>query len=189
MADQGTEGVLSPFLRMQRLKAARPYIRGRVLDVGCGSGALADVVPADRYVGVDIDEQSLTNARQQHPQHRFQPALPPAEPAFDTVVSLAVIEHIHDPVAFMCDLAARLGPSPENCIVCTTPHPAVDWIHTVGASVGLFSGHANEEHEELLDRVHLEALAEECGLCLTVYRRFLFGGNQLAVFQRTGDFS
>ena len=41
MADQGAEGLFSPFLRSRRLKAACPYIKGRVLDVGCGTGALA----------------------------------------------------------------------------------------------------------------------------------------------------
>ena len=40
MADQGAEGWLSPWLRMQRIKAAQPYLSRRVLDFGCGSGAL-----------------------------------------------------------------------------------------------------------------------------------------------------
>lgn len=189
MADQGTEGLLSSFLRSKRLKAVRPYIKGRVLDVGCGSGALADMVAPDRYLGVDVDEQSLAKARKQHSQHRFQSVLPPAEPAFDTVVALAVIEHVPDPVALLRDLAARLRMAPESWIVCTTPHPSVHWIHTAGAKVGLFSRHANKEPKCLFDRARLNSLGKECGLKLAVYKRFLFGANQLAVFRRTGDFS
>lgn len=184
MADQGTEGLLSPFLRRQRLKAAAPYINGRVLDVGCGSGAMADLVPADRYVGVDVDDESIAEARRRYPQHHFQDALPPPDPGFDTIVSLAVIEHVKDPASFLRGLAVRLVSDQESCIVLTTPHPAVDWVHTAGASVGLFSSHASDEHEELLDRAHLAGLAEECDLQLSVYRRFLLGANQLAVFKR-----
>lgn len=187
MADQGAEGLLSPFLRSQRLKVARPYIKGRVLDVGCGTGALAGIVHPDSYVGVDIDEQSLAIARQRYPHHSFQSAMPAAEPVFDTVISLAVIEHVPDPGLFLRELAMRLRSGPDNFLVCTTPHPAVDWIHTAGAKVGLFSRHANEEHEELLDRTRIEVLANQCDLKLSVYRRFLFGANQLAVFQKNGD--
>ena len=184
MADQGAEGLLSPYLRKQRLKAAVPHVNGRVLDVGCGSGAMADLVPADRYIGVDVDDDSITEARRRHPQHHFQAMLPPAEPAFDTIVSLAVIEHVKDPGEFLRDLALRLLPGSQSCIVLTTPHPAVDWVHTIGASVGLFSRHASEEHEQLLAQGSLTALADECGLKLNTYRRFLLGANQLAVFRR-----
>ena len=46
-------GLLSPYLRNRRLAMARPLLTGRVLDVGCAEGHLAESVPADRYVGVD----------------------------------------------------------------------------------------------------------------------------------------
>jgi len=187
MADQGAEGLLSPFLRSQRLKVVRPYIKGMVLDVGCGTGALASIVPSDCYIGVDLDEQSLAIARQRYPRYSFQSAMPAAEPVFDTVVSLAVIEHVLDPERFLRELAMRLSCGSDHFLVFTTPHPAVDWIHTAGAKVGLFSRHANEEHEDLLDRTRIEALANQCNLKLIIYRRFLFGANQLAVFQKNGD--
>jgi 2-polyprenyl-3-methyl-5-hydroxy-6-metoxy-1,4-benzoquinol methylase len=183
VADQGDEGLLSPYLRRRRIAAARPHLNGRILDVGCGSGALAEIIPAADYLGVDMDEASLAKARSQHPGHRFQVALPPVGEVFDTVVCLAVIEHVSEPVTFLRDLAARLAPS-RACIVLTTPHPAVDWIHTAGASLGLFSRHASEEHEDLLGRSSLVSLASACGLQLVRYEHFLLGANQLAIFQR-----
>lgn len=183
MADQGTEGLLSAYLRNERLKAARPFIRGRVLDVGCGSGALAGFVAADRYVGVDKDQESLERARQQYPQHQFFSALPPVEEVFDTIVSLAVIEHVPQPIQFLNELKARLGPIEENRVVITTPHPAFDWIHSAGAAIGLFSSHASEEHEALLGKNLIAHAAESSGLYIETYRRFLFGANQLAVLK------
>ena len=186
MADQGSEGLLSPWLRRRRIEAALPYLEGRVLDVGCGSGALAEYVAADRYCGVDIDAASLALARAKYPDHEFREALEDAGGGFDTVVSLAVIEHVPDAAGFLAELKARLRGESAGRIVITTPRPAVDWIHTAGAAIGLFSGHASEEHEELLDRPDLERAGEASGLSLETYRRFLCAANQLAVFRDAG---
>lgn len=185
MADQGSEGLLSPFLRRRRFIMAIPHLRGRVLDVGCGAGHLAAQLAPSEYVGQDVDEESLEIARRKYPSHRFGSQLPRREEKFDTIIALAVIEHVPSPRAFLARLAERLAASPESRIICTTPHPAMDWIHDVGAKVGLFSGHASDEHEELLDKAKLRA-AGEPALELVGYRRFLLGANQLAVYALAG---
>ena len=182
MADQGSEGILSPFLRKKRIAAARPFLIGRVLDVGCGSGSLADIVKPSLYYGVDIDSESLDCARNKFPDHHFENTLPLSSEKFETVVSLAVIEHIQDPGAFLLELSCYLDDSPNACIVITTPHPSVDWVHEFGAKIGLFSSHANEEHEELLDRNKLNTAGKKAGLNLRHYKKFLFGANQIAIF-------
>jgi SAM-dependent methyltransferase len=169
MADQGTEGLFSPFLRSQRFRAARPYIKGRVLDVGCGTGVLAGIVAADLYVGVDIDEQSLSIANKQYPQYNFQSFLPPEE---------------SKPGVFLSELAKRLNEEPDSFIVCTTPHPVVEWVHAAGAKLRLFSWHADEEHKHFLNKAMLVQAASEADLKLSVYRRVLLGANQLAIFQK-----
>jgi SAM-dependent methyltransferase len=184
MADQGTEGLLSPFLRRQRLKVARPYLRGRILDVGCGTGALAALVDADHYLGVEVDEISLQQARLRFPTHQFVSGLPESTEKFDSIISLAVIEHVSDPAQFLRTLAGCLNDTPTSRLLVTTPHPAVDWIHDLGASIGLFSKHANEEHEDLLDRAKLEIAGNQAGLKLVTYHRFLFGANQIAVYAK-----
>jgi 2-polyprenyl-3-methyl-5-hydroxy-6-metoxy-1,4-benzoquinol methylase len=184
VADQGAEGVLSPFLRIQRLRMARPFLAGRILDVGCGSGALAGEVSPDRYLGVDIDALSLKLSRVNHPQHAFARQLPAEEQQFDTIVSLAVIEHVSNPGEFLADLAKRLSDRPDAKIVISTPHPSMDWIHDLGSSIGLFSSHANEEHEQLLDRTVLARIGAEAWLHMAQYRRFMLGANQLALCGR-----
>lgn len=182
MADQGTQGLLSPFLRRQRLAAVRPWLHGSVLDFGCGSGALAECVSAADYCGYDIDAQSLANARALHPQHRFTDAQP-TEGAFDTVVSLAVIEHCKDPGTFLRQLVVLARPGGR--IALTTPHPAFEFVHDIGSRIGMFSHDASEEHEALLDRKALHELAASQQLEVLRYQRFLFGANQLIVLQRT----
>jgi len=184
MADQGTEGLLSPFLRRKRISMVRPFLHGRILDVGCGSGALAKFVPAGSYLGIDADQKSLLNAQRLHPEYRFQSKLPFGESNFDTVVSLAVIEHVAQPADFLAELVAHLAPSTDARIVLTTPHPAVAWAHSIGARLGLFSQHASKEHKQFLGRSRLELLAKACNLQVVLYGQFLWAANQIVVFKR-----
>lgn len=187
MADQGNEGLLSPLLAKIRTRAAAPYLEGRVLDFGCGAGLLAALVPPEMYLGVDRDRQSLERAKREHPAHRFIAAPPRVEEGgFDTIVLLAVIEHIPRPGEFLAMLSSLLARGPSSRIVCTTPHPCVDRLHRAGSRAGLFSRAAGEEHGPLFDRRALETLAGEAGLSLVRYRRFLLGLNQLALFAREG---
>jgi SAM-dependent methyltransferase len=184
MADQGSEGLLSPFLRKRRFNAATPYLRNRVLDIGCGSGELAKYVVTQRYLGIEIDEYSLKKAKLKFPDHVFISCFPNESEKFDTVVALAVIEHISDPVQFLRDCTRHLSELDDSSIVITTPHPLFEWIHALGASLGFFSKHANEEHEELLDKAKLDTVGRLAGLRMVRYRRFLLGANQLAVYMR-----
>lgn len=184
MADQGSEGLLSPWLRRARFNAVKSYLKGNILDFGCGTGHLASFIQPSCYLGVEIDSVSLRKARSNYPAHTFASSLDGVVRYFDTIVSLAVIEHVSDPVRFLTELKSRLATSQEACLVITTPHPSFDWVHDTGAAFGLFSRHANEEHEELLNQDRLLDTARQCGLSLSLYERFLLGANQLAVFRR-----
>lgn len=181
MADQ-TDGFLSPWLRSQRMKAALPHIRGRVLDFGCGIGHLAGKIQPDDYLGYDADSWSVEKAKTLFPRHTFDSRLPDGQ-TFDTIVALAVLEHLGDPASVLIDFSRRLRP--QGQIVLTTPHASCEWIHTVGAAVGLFSHHASDDHETLFDENQLRNLAKKTGLSNVLYRRFLGGANQLAVFAKS----
>lgn len=181
MGDQGRGGLLSPWLRRRRFAAASPHIRGRVLDVGCGVGALLDALGLEgRYVGVDRDREARALAEARHPGQPFLDSLP-AEGPFDTVVALALLEHLEDPVG---DLRAwRPLLAPGGRVVLTTPTALADRVHGVGAALGLFSREAHAEHQTLFDGPSLRAAAAEAGLCVALERRFLLGLNQLFVLE------
>lgn len=174
-------GLLSPFLRERRFRAARPFLRGDVLDFACASGELSRLVAPECYLGVDIDREALAQAVAGHPDHRFEHVddLDPAA-RFDTVVALAVVEHLPDPDRWLADMAGRLRPA--GTIVITTPHSRWEPLHGVAAKARLTSAHANEEHEDTFDEDELRALASRNGLVVQHYRRFLARMNQLAVF-------
>jgi SAM-dependent methyltransferase len=185
MAEQVT-GLLSSYLRRRRFRAAIPHIKGKVLDFGCGTGELAGFFPPADYCGVDRDLGSLQAASKKRPQHIFSQFLPD-EDGFDTIVLLAVIEHVENPSEMLKELRARLRPGGR--IVVTTPHPSFGWVHTLGARIGFFSSEASEEHESLLGLEGMRRTAHEAGLRLTLYRRFLLGANQLFILsgRSTGE--
>lgn len=107
--------------------AALPLGRGaRVLDAGCGEGygpAMLDDEGAD-VVGVDLDVPTLQHARASYPHVGFAcgnlVAMPFRDGAFDTVVTLQVIEHLWDQPAFVAECARVTRPF--GTLVMSTPN-------------------------------------------------------------------
>jgi 2-polyprenyl-6-hydroxyphenyl methylase/3-demethylubiquinone-9 3-methyltransferase len=177
-------GFLTPFLYRRRVRAVLPHLRGSVLDHGCGVFSLAPRVSPQEYLGFDVDEECLATARHRHPSHRFTGDVPEGT-RYDTVASMAVIEHVPDPAAYLRELTRFLGHGSR--IVLTTPHPRMERVYSLGAKLRLFSSRASEEHEHLLDPRELERAAERAGLEVVHYETFLAGANQLAVLTPAGN--
>ncbi len=184
---QEAEGRLSPFLAEQRYKHAAKFIEqdDTVLDLGCGSGLLRNYIPETvRYYGLDSEKQWTGD-----PEYLFKVEVGGELPKelkkvkFSVVTALALIEHLSRPSELFSDVDKVL-PSGGRFIL-TTPHPRGETVHALGAKLGIFSGHANEEHEELLGKERLQALAEQQGFKMTEYHQFLGGMNQVVVFVKT----
>jgi 2-polyprenyl-3-methyl-5-hydroxy-6-metoxy-1,4-benzoquinol methylase len=181
-------GHLSPFLEKQRLEHAMPYMidARSILDIGCGRAKVLEYVKqVETYVGVDLLETVLEGNRARYPQHQFlrinveQDDLP-QNWQFDTILMLAILEHLVDPEATLARILRALAPSGR--LILTTPHPFSNGIHRLGARVGLFSQEAANEHHTFFNRKSLAALASMSGAQTHVYRRFQLGLNQIAVF-------
>ncbi|MEO8585185.1 MAG: methyltransferase [Acidobacteriota bacterium] len=184
-------GRLTKRVTAARLAAALPHVRvtARLLDVGCGLTDLPGRFPS--YIGCDRDPDVLAAQRERFPNRDFfewdigrgaAPAALEAKAPFEEILLLAVLEHVSEPGRVLARLSSLLMPSGR--IVATTPHPFGRIPLEVGAAVGLLSAHAHDEHEALLDRAALDEAGRSAGVSLTVYRRFLFGMNQLVVFSR-----
>ncbi len=186
-------GLLTRRLEAARLKAAAPFLDPDTptLDIGIG---LTDLPGWLRnYVGCDRNPILLEENRRRFPRaifHEWDVAEkePPTElrdRRFDVILMLAVLEHLSEPARVLKRVAMLLTRGGK--IVTTTPHPVGHAPLEIGARLGLLSAHADEEHEALLDREGLKAAGEAAGLVVASYRRFLFGLNQLCVFERKAD--
>ncbi len=181
---QGGQGLLSPLLQRQRVRAVRGFLSGAVLDIGCGNGVLAAYCDQGTYLGIERDPAILMTAKATMPDYTFKAELPDAGCLFETVVALAVIEHIAEPAAALEEWAVHMQPNGQ--MVLTTPKPAFEWVHEAGAKVGLFSHDAAEEHETLIDEASMANIAAAAGLKVTLYRTFLGGANQLFCLRKAG---
>lgn len=99
---------------------------------------------------------------------------------FNVVLMLAVIEHFAQPAEVLRNVKDLLIAG--GCIIVTTPRPRGKKVLEIGPRAGLCSSESREEHRALMGKEELHGLAARCGLCRTLYRMFLFGMNQLAVF-------
>src|SRR2546428_1662630 len=151
MADQLT-GLLSPFLRSRRITEVGQFLgQGPLLDIGCGTGALARNVDSTRYLGVDQDEESIAIARKLFPAHRFLTLTDFAQSQndnqFERIVGLAVIEHVEDPQEWLAWVRKLLKTGGQG--VLTTPHPSVPQLHGICGRIGLFNRGGAKENREI----------------------------------------
>lgn len=89
--------------------------RGRVLDLGCGTGRNLPLYPAERpVVGCDVRVELLAAARRRAPTRPLllasAEALPFADGAFDTVVSGLVFCSVPDPLRGLAEVHRVLAP-------------------------------------------------------------------------------
>lgn len=118
-------------------RSFRPFVKGRVLDVGCGMGVNADHLwnPAvTSYTFLEPDPQLLD----QVPAHVRTPALRdarringttssiPAGERFDTILYLDVIEHIEDSTAELRRAYELLAPGGHLLILV----PAFNYLYS-----------------------------------------------------------
>lgn len=184
MITNNTDGLLTPYLMKKRFNKARPYLIGRVLDYGCGIGGLASYVLKENYLGFDIDASSVQMAQKLHPEHRFVSSPPIETNSFDTVVSLAVIEHVIAPSDFIQTLGSFLRVDVNARIVLTTPHPVGRIIHDIGSKLGFFCRLASETHGCFLDKNSIIKIFRDVKMNINMYKKFFLFTNQIILLER-----
>ncbi|MEO9965654.1 MAG: class I SAM-dependent methyltransferase [Reichenbachiella sp.] len=112
---------------LQAYHEAIPYIKGKVLEPGCGEGrGIALLSPAaDEYVALDKIEDVIKELKHKFPSVDFRQAVFPPfhqleDDYFDTVISFQVIEHIKDDRLFLEEIHRVLKPGGQAII--TTPN-------------------------------------------------------------------
>jgi SAM-dependent methyltransferase len=106
---------------------AKDYIRGQVLEVGCGEGRGIDtLLPlAESFTAVDKIEPVIAGLQQRFPTGKFMAMnIPPlsglADNTYDSIVSFQVIEHIQEDALFLKEIHRVLKPG--GVALLTTPN-------------------------------------------------------------------
>ena len=156
--------------------------KGNILDVGCGNGDFKNWFVDCNYFGIDLKKRWLTNLPNLFVSD-ISKGVPKrlSDKKFDYIVALALIEHLKKPEKFLNDIKRRLASGGK--IILTTPHPLGEKAYGFGVRIGMFSKEAAEEHENLLSKKDFIKFSKKCNLKMVKYKRFLFGLNQLVVYE------
>ncbi len=146
---------------------------GVVVDVGCGAGALRDVLAGsfDRYLGVDVVRYDGFPAEAEFYQADLDTGRAPIPDGMaDVVVSAETIEHVENPRAFFRELVRLLRPG--GWVVVSTPNQlsllsklsllVTNQYPAFKEGPGLYPSHLTALLESDLVR-----MARECGLAET----------------------
>lgn len=151
----------------------------RVLDLGCGNGAVAGWLSerGHRVVGVDPSREGIRRAREAHSEIEFHRAsaydpLRERLGRFEVVVSLEVVEHVYDPRAYARTLHDVLAPG--GIAVVSTPYHG--YLKNLAiALLGRFDEHVEpgrvHGHIKFWSPKTLGALLEDAGLEVLEFRR------------------
>ena len=169
MADPKPQGYYSQQRAELVDRLPRPF--GRVLDVGCGEGAVGRLLlerGADAVVGVEVHEPAAVAARDAYDEVHAVPveqALPLLEGPFDTILLYDVVEHLVDPETVLRGL---LGLARPGAVLHLSAPNARHWTLVRDLVLrGTFgyaeSGHRDATHLRWFTRRDLVALLESAG--------------------------
>jgi 2-polyprenyl-3-methyl-5-hydroxy-6-metoxy-1,4-benzoquinol methylase len=148
---------------------------GRVLDVGCGAGAVGPGLRragAEHLTGVELVSEAAALARAHYDvvlEGRIEDALDQLTGPFDTILALDVLEHLVDPGALLAALAKVAAPGGRLQIsVPNARHVSLIYDLVVRGTFGYSDwGHRDRTHLRWFTRADIVALAVEAGWTVT----------------------
>ncbi len=120
---------------IRALERARPFVRGTLLDVGCGTKPFATVLArkVERYWGADLPDSRFIadgRTRGRHPDvYARGEALPFRDGSLDTVLGLSMLTYLSEPARFLVEARRVLRPGGVLVLEFTQMAPLHDEPH------------------------------------------------------------
>src|SRR5688500_3150071 len=167
---------LGEALAKRRVKAVLPHIKGRLLDVGCGSNRL--VRHYANGVGVDVHPWPGADVIVNDTA-----ALQWKSESFDTVTMVAALNHIPNRAAVLNECRRVLKPGGRLIITMLTPRMSRIW-HWLRAPWDADQRDRGMQPGEVygFTSAELIELCRRAGFTLLSQERFMFGLNRVYVF-------
>jgi 2-polyprenyl-3-methyl-5-hydroxy-6-metoxy-1,4-benzoquinol methylase len=157
---------LEKLLQKMRFNRIIPFIIGdSLLDFGGNRGELKGYIK-QHYTLCQRDYSVIKNK------------------SFDTIVMLAVIEHLEYRNTFKIISMLKSHLNANGRIILTTPSPCAKLILDTLAYVGLLDKENMKEHKHYWSKKDLNLLARKTKLKITVFKYFQFGLNQMVVLDK-----
>jgi SAM-dependent methyltransferase len=167
---------LGSALAGQRMKAVLPHIKGRLLDLGCGSNSLVRLyangvgVDVHPWPGADVvvdDSASLSWESQ----------------SFDTITIVAALNHMPNRTAVLQECRRVLRPHGHVVVTMLTPRTSRIW-HWLRSRWDADQVERGMKPGEVygFTSAELVGLFASCGFTLSSQSRFMLGFNRLYIF-------
>jgi SAM-dependent methyltransferase len=146
------------------INASSKNLKGRLIDIGCGSMPYKKLFVVDEYIGLDIDSEN-SRKRQVANQLYDGKVFPFPSGSFDSALCNQVLEHVFNPDKFLSEIHRVLKPNGK--LLLTVPFV---W----------------DEHEQPYDYARyssfgLKSLLEKNGFYVLEYKKI--GGDATIIFQ------
>jgi|GEM_PF-832985 len=164
MIDSGK--IFEKYLQNYRFRKVKKYLRGNVLDFGGNQGELKPFVTGN-YLMVNYDRSPMYNK------------------SFDTIVLLAVIEHIEVTDVYTIFSEFQKILTNDGIIFLSTPTPKSKFILESLAKINILDKQNIEEHKHYWNKEDILNLAQKTGFKIDEYKKFQLGFNQYAILKHT----
>lgn len=170
---------LGRYLMHWRIRVALPYLKGRVLDVGCGTNELIAAYrerhPEHNCVGVDVHQWGSVDLILDDVAH-----MPFTDGEFDTVTCMAALNHIPNREDFLRE--ARRVLAPDGVFIASMIPPGISRLwHTLRKpwDADQVERGMEEEEEYGFTRAAMRQLLERTGFAVDREISFMAGVNRL----------